>query len=334
LKEFSTIIDVRSPKEFEEDSIPLAKNFFVLNDSERNKVGKIYSKDIFLARKVGAKLITKNISKILENIPPSKSEKILIYCWRGGLRSLSLYLILKNIGYDVCILNKGYKSFRYFINNFFSETIQKYTFNILSGLTGSGKTFFLEEVGKKENIINLEKLAQHKGSLLGNIPNIEQPSQKKFETSLWYELHKMQYTRPIWVESESNKIGKLSIPKNLFKRMIVGNILKLNISLNERTNFILKDYDYFLSKISLIKNAMLFLKKFLTKNEYLDLEKSLSSKQYDIFVKSLLKFHYDKLYKKRTYYLKENEIKEVKLDSVNIKNSEKILKEMNKKYWK
>ena len=79
---------------------------------------------------------------------------------------------------------------------------------------------------------------------------------------------------------------------------------------------------------------MLFLKKFLTKNEYLDLEKSLSSKQYDIFVKSLLKFHYDKLYKKRTYYLKENEIKEVKLDSVNIKNSEKILKEMNKKYWK
>ncbi len=334
LKEFSTIIDVRSPREFKEDSIPLAKNFFVLNDSERNKVGEIYSKNIFLARKVGAQLITKNISKILESLSPEKSEKILIYCWRGGLRSLSLYLVLKNIGYDVSILNKGYKSFRHFINNFFSKTIQRYKFNILSGLTGSGKTFFLEEAGKKENIINLEKLAQHKGSLLGNIPNIEQPSQKKFETRLWYELNKMQFNKPIWVESESNKIGKLSIPKNLFKRMIVGNILKLNIPLNERANFILKDYDYFVNKISLIKNSMIFLKKFLTNNEFLDLEKNLSSKQYDIFVKNLLKFHYDKLYKKRTYYPKENEIEEVKIDSVNIKNSEKILKEMNKKHWK
>ena len=124
LKEFSTIIDVRSPREFKEDSIPLAKNFFVLNDSERNKVGEIYSKNIFLARKVGAQLITKNISKILESLSPEKSEKILIYCWRGGLRSLSLYLVLKNIGYDVSILNKGYKSFRHFINNFFSKTIQ------------------------------------------------------------------------------------------------------------------------------------------------------------------------------------------------------------------
>lgn len=144
----------------------------------------------------------------------------------------------------------------------------------------------------------------------------------------------MQFNKPIWVESESNKIGKLSIPKNLFKRMIVGNILKLNIPLNERANFILKDYDYFVNKISLIKNSMIFLKKFLTNNEFLDLEKNLSSKQYDIFVKNLLKFHYDKLYKKRTYYPKENEIEEVKIDSVNIKNSEKILKEMNKKHWK
>ena len=107
MNEFSTIIDVRSPKEFEEDSIPLSTNLSVLNNSERDKVGKIYTENIFLARKIGAQLITKNISKILETISFKKSEKILIYCWRGGLRSLSLYLVLKQIGFEVEILENG-----------------------------------------------------------------------------------------------------------------------------------------------------------------------------------------------------------------------------------
>ena len=334
MNEFSTIIDVRSPKEFEEDSIPLSTNLSVLNNSERDKVGKIYTENIFLARKIGAQLITKNISKILETISFKKSEKILIYCWRGGLRSLSLYLVLKKIGYNASILNKGYKSFRSFINDFFSNQVQNYNFNILSGLTGSGKTFFLEEARKKENVINLERLAQHKGSLLGNIPNIEQPSQKKFETRIWYELYKMKYKNPIWVESESNKIGKLSIPKNLFNKMIIGNILKLSVTRSERTNFILKDYDYFVNDINLIKESILFLKKFLTKKEYLVLNNSLLMKEYDIFVRNLLEFHYDKLYEKRTYYLKKNEKSEVKIDSVALENSKDILDEMSKEHWK
>lgn len=334
LKEFNTIIDVRSPIEFEEDSIPLSKNLSVLNNSERDKVGKIYTENIFLARKIGAQLITKNISTILETISFKKSDKILIYCWRGGLRSLSLYLVLKKIGYDVSILNKGYKSFRSFVNDFFNKQVQSYNFNILSGLTGSGKTFFLEEARKKENVINLEMLAQHKGSLLGNIPNIEQPSQKKFETRIWHELSKIKSKNRIWVESESNKIGKLSIPKNLFDKMIVGNILKLSVTRSERTNFILKDYDYFVKNINLIQESILFLKKFLTKRDYLSLNNNLLMKEYDIFVRSLLEFHYDKLYEKRTYYQKKNEKSEIKIDSVSLENSIEIINEMSKEYWK
>ena len=334
LKEFNTIIDVRSPVEFEEDSIPLSKNLSVLNNSERDKVGKIYTENIFLARKIGAQLITKNISTILETISFKKSDKILIYCWRGGLRSLSLYLVLKKIGYDVSILSKGYKSFRSFVNDFFNKQVQSYNFNILSGLTGSGKTFFLEEARKKENVINLEMLAQHKGSLLGNIPNIEQPSQKKFETRIWHELSKIKSKNRIWVESESNKIGKLSIPKNLFNKMISGKILKLKVAKSERTNFILEDYNYFVEDINLIKESVLFLKKFLTKEEYLNLNNNLLLKEYDIFVRNLLEYHYDKLYNKRTYYLKENENKEIEIDSVKSTSSRKILEEMNKKLWK
>ena len=142
IKNFDKIIDVRSESEFDEDSIPTSENIPVLNNIQRKRVGKIYKKDKFEARKIGATIIVKNIENFLKKNTLSKSDNILIYCWRGGMRSLSLYLILKNIGYKVSILNKGYKEYRSFINNFFINELDSIKFKILNGLTGTGKTFF------------------------------------------------------------------------------------------------------------------------------------------------------------------------------------------------
>ena len=106
------------------------------------------------------------------------------------MRSLSMYLVMKSIGYDVQILNQGYKTFRAYIRNFLENQVNKFCFNVLGGLTGSGKTYFLNLLSKKYNVLNLEKISKHKGSVLGDIPNEKQPTQKKFETNIWFEIQK------------------------------------------------------------------------------------------------------------------------------------------------
>ena len=227
INNYNKIIDVRSEDEYFEDNIPTSINIPVLKNEQRHIVGELYTRNIFEARKLGAQLISNNISNFLKKEKIKKLDKILLYCWRGGLRSLSMYLVLKNIGFNVHILNKGYKSYRSFINNFFKNEVLKYNFNILSGLTGTGKTFFLEKLSKSLNVLNLEYIANHKGSVLGNIPKKVQPSQKKFESILWYELLKLGNEKNIWTESESNRIGKLSIPRNLFIKMIKGRTLNI-----------------------------------------------------------------------------------------------------------
>lgn len=320
INSYNKIIDVRSEKEYLEDNIPTSINVPVLNNIQRQTIGELYSENIFEARKLGAQLISINISKFLKKNKILKKDRILLYCWRGGMRSLSMYLILKSIGFNVHILNKGYKSYRSFINNFFKEEVLKYKFNILSGLTGSGKTFFLEKLSKNFNVINIELIANHKGSILGNIPRKIQPSQKKFESILWYKLLKFGNEKNIWTESESNKIGKLSIPKNLFIKMIQGKILNLKIPINKRAKFIVKDYRYFTKDSQPVFQTFNVFKKFLTKKEMEEISLNLKAKEYEKFAFNLLEFHYDKVYKRRKYYTNKNVINNLSLNSINHKS--------------
>ena len=331
IKNYNKIIDVRSEDEYYEDNIPTSINIPVLKNEQRHIVGELYTRNIFEARKLGAQLISNNISNFLKKEKIKKIDKILLYCWRGGLRSLSMYLVLKNIGFNVHILNKGYKSYRSFINNFFKNEVLKYNFNILSGLTGTGKTFFLEKLSKSLNVLNLEYIANHKGSVLGNIPKKVQPSQKKFESILWYELLKLGNEKNIWTESESNKIGKLSIPRNLFIKMIKGRILNLEVPINKRAKFILQDYRYFTKEPKPVFQTFNILKKFLTKKKMLEINLNLKTKNYEKFVLNLLEFHYDKVYKKRKYFTEENIIERLSLNSINYKSS-LLLSEYIKKH--
>ncbi len=325
LNNFNIIIDVRSEKEFITDSIPTSLNLPVLNNNERAIVGNLYSKNIFESRKLGAQIISKNISKFLKKNTFKKTDKILLYCWRGGMRSLSMYLVMKSIGYDVQILNQGYKTFRAYIRDFFENHVNKFCFNILGGLTGSGKTYFLNLLSKKYNVLNLEKISNHKGSVLGDIPNKKQPTQKKFETNIWYEIQKLDTNQKIWVESESNKIGKLSIPNKIFSNMLNGKILNLDICIKDRAKFITKDYKYFIKNPEPVFEKLKILKKFMTNKNFLMLEKNLKTRNFLSFTENLLKFHYDKVYKKRKFFTDEMITFNLKLSGICKKNFDNIV---------
>lgn len=330
IKSFSLIIDVRSPNEFKIDSIPTSLNFPVLNNLEREYIGKIYKEDKFKAKVVGCGYILKNIKKIIDDKRIDKKKKILIYCWRGGQRSLSLYLVLKSIGFNVQLLYKGYKGYRAFITNFFDSSILKYNFNVLSGLTGSGKTFFLKKLSKFRPVLDLESIANHKGSALGDIPKKKQPSQKKFESHICHQLSNLGKEKNIWVESESNRIGKLFLPNNLFKRMISGKIFNLIVPLKIRQEFILNDYKYLTKSSSQLENSINILKKFLVKKDYVDLVKALKNQNFNKLVQNLLQNHYDKLYHKRTHYNKSNILIDFKLNTINLIGFKNILESIKK----
>lgn len=325
-QEFLHIFDVRTSNEFKEDHIPSSKNLQVLTNEQREEVGKIYVKDVFKARKIGAQFITENIGQILKKLNLNKKDKILLYCWRGGLRSQSLYIVLKSIGYNVTILEKGYKSYRKYINNFFNNEIQKYDFNILSGLTGTGKTFFLDKLSSFVHVLNIETLAGHKGSILGDLPNISQPKQKMFESNLWYNLTKCKNDKKIWVESESHRIGKLFLPANLFSKMKDGDVFRIEVPLENRINFILNDYKYLIKNKTVIENALKIFEKFISKKDLEELKTFFREKKFRYFVKGLLEKHYDLVYVKRNIFNKNKKV--IKLKSVDSNSFKKLLKEI------
>ena len=328
-QEYNIIIDVRTPLEFKEDHIPNSINYPVLTNKQRHEIGIEYKENSFLAKKVGASIISSNISKIINKIKFDKKQKILIYCWRGGLRSLSLYLVLKQIGYDVTLLDGGYKNYRRFVVKFFETSCEKYKFNQIMGVTGVGKTLFIKELSKNYQVIDFEGLANHKGSILGNIPNKNQPSQKYFETLIYEKLNSFNSKKNIWVEAESIKVGKLSIPSKIWKNMPLGKNVKVISSLEERVRFILKDYKYFTNTPTLMNEALKVLKKIIPKEEFLMIEENLKKKEYFQFVKSLIEYHYDRAYKKTRAENVSNIFNEIYLDKINLLNIKKAIKRNN-----
>ena len=323
---YTKIVDVRSENEFADDHIPSSINLPVLNNKERIIIGTQYKENSFEARKKGAALISNNISKIIKKDLFNKKDKILIYCWRGGLRSLSLYLVLKQIGFDVEILEDGYKSYRRHVVQFFEDEIEQFNFNQIKGVTGVGKTLFLKNLEKSTQVLDLEGIANHKGSILGDIPKFKQPNQKMFETKLFEKLESLNRKKKIWVEAESIKIGKLNIPSKLWKKMDEGISVKLKSTVDERVKFILKDYKYFTKEPELMSNAMLVLKKIIKKDDYRVIEENLKNGDYMSFVKSLINHHYDKAYKKTRSEMDDQNDNVIEIDKINNKNFLNIIK--------
>jgi len=301
--EFSEIIDVRSPSEFAEDHLPGAINLPVLNDEERVTVGTLHKSNPFAARRLGAQLISTNAARHLSGhlAQKDKSYAPLVYCWRGGMRSNSLSHILRSVGWRARILNGGYKAFR----KFSSEDLERLFSNpdlhltVLSGQTGVAKTRLLKTLEQQgTQVLDLEGLANHKGSILGLTPDTSQPSQKHFETRLWHTLHGFDPKLPIFTEAESNRIGVLHCPPALWKKLSQSRVVSIELPLDQRAAFLLDDYPYFTTDPPHLKTLLERLVKLRGHEQVAQWNQFIDAGRWTEFVASILKNHYDLAYRR------------------------------------
>jgi tRNA 2-selenouridine synthase len=250
LDDFDTIIDARSPAEYALDHLPGAANWPTLDDAERHEVGTLYKQvNPFEARKRGAAIAARNIADHirLKAIDKPKHWRPLVYCWRGGQRSGSLSLVLDQIGFRVSILQGGYKAFRCAVIADTEQLAGQFDYQIVCGTTGSGKTRLLQSLARAgAQVLDLEALARHRSSVLGALPGQPQPSQKAFDTLVWDVLRRFDPARPVFVESESRKVGNVAVPVALMDAMRErGHCLNLVLCDDERVALLMEDYDFF-----------------------------------------------------------------------------------------
>ena len=296
------IIDVRTPAEFEHDHIPGAVNFPVLSNEERDIVGTKYKQEsAFDAKKLGAVLIARNIANHIDsefkNRP--KKWKPLIYCWRGGKRSGSMTHILRQIGWDAEVLEGGYKTYRAHVVQALSELPTQFNFQVITGKTGSAKSKILEElIHHQRQVLHLEALANHKGSVLGGNILSQQPSQKYFETQILHQLKKFTPDEPIFIEAESKKIGTLQVPDALMESIRKSPCIRIDATLNARVDFLINDYDYMIENPELLMHKLSLLKNIVGKEQLQAWESQINTQSWKDLVESLLTLHYDRLYER------------------------------------
>ena len=299
---YNEIVDVRSPSEFVEDHIPGAINLPVLDDTERAEVGTIYKQCPFTARKTGAALVAKNISQHLSSHFKSKDKNYrpLVYCWRGGQRSNSMALVLAQIGWQVKVLQGGYKTYRAYVREQLQQLAEQFTYQLLCGLTGSGKTFILRQLGQSgAQVLDLEGLAIHRGSLLGEEWEgnpTPQPSQKCFESLLLHKLQSFQMSEPVWVESESNKIGRVHLPQSLWQKMKQASCVEIQLPISSRVQFLLQEYPHLVHNPHVLKAKLEKLKSRYGREKLNQWYQLIDAEQWETFVKDLLVYHYDPTY--------------------------------------
>ncbi len=250
LRSFDAIIDARSPAEFAEDHLPGAINWPVLDDAQRRIVGTLYVQTSALeARKVGAAMVARNVADHLDRWIADKPRdwQPLVYCWRGGQRSGALAWFLDQIGFRTAKLTGGYKGFRAVVRDDLQAWPARFDFRVLAGRTGSGKTRLLQALAAQgAQVLDLEGLACHRGSILGGLPGQPQPTQKAFDNRLWQALRALDAAQPVYVESESKKIGRLQLPDALIAHMHAhGQVLRVQMDDAARVQLLLEDYGFF-----------------------------------------------------------------------------------------
>lgn len=238
------VIDVRSEGEYEYGHIPGSISIPLFNNEERAKIGTIYKQNgknqavIKGLEFVGSKLtgFTKQALKL-------KSETILLYCWRGGMRSNSMAWLFETVDLKTCVLQGGYKAYRNYILDSFANSLKLI---VLCGYTGAGKTDILTALEQHdEQVINLENLANHKGSAFGALGQPNQPITEMFENILFEKLDKLDKSLPIWIEDEGNNIGSVFINSNFWLQMQKAPVVIADTDYNVRLNRLLKDYACF-----------------------------------------------------------------------------------------
>ena len=302
LEEFPEIIDVRSPAEFEIDHIPGAINLPVLDDEERHEVGLLHAQNPYKARRLGATLITKNIHRHLDGYLANRPNSFapLVYCWRGNLRSNSMALIFRAIGWRSRVLAGGYKAWRKYLIADLDPLIgnDKPELIVLGGLTGCGKTRLLHELKRQgAQILDIEGLANHKGSILGNAPDSPQPGQKRFESRLWESFKNFDPDRPVFTEAESNRIGRLQCPPPLWRRLGAGEVILVDLPLPERGKLLALEYRHFIDNPQTLKDTLDGLRRLRGNGQVDEWHNQIDERDWTAFLESILVNHYDLCYR-------------------------------------
>ncbi len=304
LSTFDEIIDVRSPAEYAEDHIPGAISAPVLDNEQRAEVGTLYVQvSPFVAKKRGAALIARNIALHLETLFKDKPKqwKPLVYCWRGGQRSGAMSHILAQVGWSTCRLEGGYKNYRRQVLADLETLPGTLQFRVVCGTTGSGKSRLLHVLHEQgAQVLDLEALAQHRGSLLGNLPDEPQPSQKMFESRIWDALRRYDPQRPVFIEAESKKIGLINTPEALLQKMRSAPCLSIEAPVAARVQLLMEDYQHFLGDPALLIRRLTPLLP-LHGRQVLDHWQELAERgAWTELVEKLLIQHYDPAYRRST----------------------------------
>lgn len=304
LAEFDEIIDTRSESEFAEDHIPGAVNYPVLNDNERVRVGTLYKQvSAFDAKKLGAALVSRNIARHLDTTFTQRPRnwRPLVYCWRGGSRSEALAHVLRQVGWRAMRLDGGYKTYRRAVIDELEVLPQRYRWCVVCGLTGSGKSRLLRALALQgAQVLDLEALAAHRGSVLGNLPDAPQPAQKMFESLIWSALRGFDPARPVFVEAESKKIGNLRVPQTLIAAMWESMCVKLDAAIDLRVAMLIDEYRHFVADAGALGVQLDCLTAHYGEQQISAWKTLAAHGGWDALVRELLETHYDPAYTRST----------------------------------
>lgn len=236
------VFDVRSPSEYRKGHIPGAASLPLFSDAERREVGILYKQQgresaVMRGLEIVGPRLTDYIVKVRDF---TDSRQILVHCWRGGQRSESLAWLLSTVGYRVGLLKGGYKAYRKHVLAAFENPLHLL---VLGGMTGSGKTEILHNLRRRrQQILDLEGLAHHKGSAFGAVETVEQPTPEQFENDLFDDLRALDPELPIWIEDESRRIGRISVPEGMYRQMRTAPVLRVYVPREVRVERLCGDY--------------------------------------------------------------------------------------------
>ncbi len=297
---FEAIVDARSPAEFAEDHLPDAVNAPVLDDAERALVGTAYKQQsAFVARRMGAAIVSRNIASIIEHRfgdrPPQ--WRPLVYCWRGGNRSDALASVLAAIGWRTSVLDGGYREFRRHVIAELAGLPSRLRWHVVAGPTGSGKSRLLQHLREHgEQVLDLEAIARHRGSVLGLLPDETQPSQKAFETALWDALRRFDPARIVFVESESRRVGRCHLPDAVIDAMRAARCTSLRAPTDVRARLLLDEYRHFVENPPQLFERLDRLVQLHGHARIESWKEMARAGRWREFVESMLALHYDPAY--------------------------------------
>lgn len=239
------LIDVRSPAEYAQGHICGAFNIPLFTDEERAIVGTTFNhqgRETAILR--GLKIVGPKLNKFYHQLKKfTDSKHILMYCWRGGMRSANMGWLFELFNIKVSLLERGYKAYR---NHLLREFEKPLKLLVIGGMTGSGKTTLLRQLKNiGQQVIDLEEIASHRGSAFGHLGENPQPTTQQFENELFNKIRKIDYEKPVWIEDESRNIGKIIIPEAIWEKIRSAPLFELNVSLPERMENIIQEYSKF-----------------------------------------------------------------------------------------